>query len=570
MVLSLNYGDLSGAAANANKLAGEINQYCDDLSRKVQQKMYSVQGGMSSALSNADYYVKQKIFQLRQKSDNAGNLSNKITNLLNTAKRVDAAVKSTIESNQKNFFKEHADLRPSNVQLALTSFFCDMKNVPIIGSIIRGGEYVAGAIDTLKKDLKYWYKCEGGKEFVGIILAAAEAIAAVVVLVCAVVFTGGSVLVFIAGVISAVIGVIDAITNLATSFQALEYAADGRAGRAKISSEIDTAADYLRATNFRNFSWVGDNYRAWNRGSNVAAITIEVTDAVCSLISLGSSLKEGYDKIKKYNLKQAFWATCANRNERGQITGKGNLWNGVKAIAAKYKFDLKEFVLGDLSVKNFLKPGKSKFDTLNSVKKWMNNVHTFVTDVEKIRSGKLNVVTFVAKRVGIGMGSGFSLKPGGRGKTKFMECLEFGKTAIDKVGISKLLTDLDKSRTLTQLFQTKDGAIQNEISDIYTSINSWKPPAISLDKNTKANPSKVENLNSDYLKPPPIKIPNISVDAFPKVPRTNIPRLDTLMDFGSGYFIIPPVRFEALSENLHSYFPAAPVTPQPAGVRHGE
>ena len=127
MKLTLYYGDLSRAADNSNKLATELDDYCDSLSQKVQKKMYSVEGGISSALNTADYYVNQKIRNLRTKSSNARNLARQINNLLGTAKRVDSDVKSTIEANQKNLFQKHADLRPSNAQLYLTSFLCDAK-----------------------------------------------------------------------------------------------------------------------------------------------------------------------------------------------------------------------------------------------------------------------------------------------------------------------------------------------------------------------------------------------------------------------------------------------------------
>ena len=43
MKLTLYYGDLSRAADNSNKLATELDDYCDSLSQKVQKKMYSVE-----------------------------------------------------------------------------------------------------------------------------------------------------------------------------------------------------------------------------------------------------------------------------------------------------------------------------------------------------------------------------------------------------------------------------------------------------------------------------------------------------------------------------------------------
>ena len=166
MVLSLRYGDLSGAATEANRLADDLNQYCEDLSRKVQQKMYSVEGGMSSALSNADYYVNQKITQLRNREESARTLSEKARELHDTAKRVDEDVERMIEDNQESFFQKNPELKAPWYKQAWTSFMCDMKNVPVLGWLIQGGEDVMDAIDVLGKEIKHWWKCGGGKELI--------------------------------------------------------------------------------------------------------------------------------------------------------------------------------------------------------------------------------------------------------------------------------------------------------------------------------------------------------------------------------------------------------------------
>jgi hypothetical protein len=95
MVLALRYGDLSSTVSEANKLATEIDQYCNDLSSKVQQKCVLSRTALSAALNSADYYVKAKISQLRTKAANARELSSKTQILHDTANRVDNNVKNS-------------------------------------------------------------------------------------------------------------------------------------------------------------------------------------------------------------------------------------------------------------------------------------------------------------------------------------------------------------------------------------------------------------------------------------------------------------------------------------------
>jgi hypothetical protein len=184
MILSLKYGELGDSVSETNKLTSELGQYVDELSRKVQQKMYSVEGGMSSALNSADYYVSAKIKQLRNHESNARSLSTRTQTLLDTARRVDTSVRQMIEANQKNFFQKNPDLRPAAWKLSVLSFIYDLKNahIPILSNMIRNYEESWGAMATLFRELRYWYKCDGGQQIVTNIKVE-QAIAAVVFIV---------------------------------------------------------------------------------------------------------------------------------------------------------------------------------------------------------------------------------------------------------------------------------------------------------------------------------------------------------------------------------------------------
>lgn len=493
MRLSLYYGDLSRAISNTNKLAAELDDYCDSLSRRVQSKMYSVEGGMSSALNTADYYINSKIRDLRIKSSNARNLSQKINELLNTAKRVDSDVKTTIESNQKNLFSKHAELRPSNAQLYLTSFLSDMKKVPILGTLIRSGEEIGKGINDLKNEIRYWYKCEGGKEFVGILLSVAELVLAIVVVVASFVISGGvlAIIAGIAGLISAVIGYFNSITNVITSVQAYQAAVGGHPGQAKIYARQDKVSDVLRDINFHD--------KGWNRGTNIAATTLDVTEAVCGVLSIVNGINETRKDLKGFSIKKTFRAICQPRNADGTFaTGKPSLWNGLKSITSR--INGKDMILGDLNVKNLSRLSEFNLDNkIKTIGKLSDAINGIVGDFDSINEGEMTFSEFMLKRLAKGLDKSIlrtetlqvkeNKKDGtlysAYDKTKFATIVKGIRIPIDDIGIGKILIGLEPSGELKTILAPSSGLI-GKIQNIKTAVTGWLPPKITLDTSSKA------------------------------------------------------------------------------------
>jgi hypothetical protein len=346
VVLSLQYGDLSGAVAETNRLANELGQYCDELSRKVQQKMHAVEGGMSSALSSADYYVNAKTRQLRERERGARTLSTKTQTLLDTAKRVDADVERVIQANQKSFFQRNPDLKPSDFKLWLTSFGCDLKNVPILGDIIRGGEQIADAYTQLCKDIRYWYKCGGGEQLltnlVDIFVKIGEAVAAVGLVVLLVV-SGAGILAVIGGAILAVIAAVNAAVNFVTSIQAIQAGKDDPV-MSKIYAERDTLKQVLREENFHN--------KFLNRLSNAGASLITGLEVVGTVFSLAGGIK---DIFKNWtHIKQSFHWTLQNKNfaawKLSLKDGPLTLWNGLKTVGVKLGQNIPQIARGGFKI----------------------------------------------------------------------------------------------------------------------------------------------------------------------------------------------------------------------------
>ena len=317
MELKLNYNDLSGAIRASGNLADELNQYCDNLSRKVQKKMYDVKGGMSSALNNADYYVNAKIAQLRKKQTNAKDLSEKTQALLDTAKRVDSEVKSRIEAEKESFFQKNPDMRASDTKLNLVALLCDLKNRPtLLGCLIKICEKPCDALSQLGKTIKYWWKCGGGKELVmndlDIVVKVGLAAVAIMVAVPAIVALAEGttiVTVVVAAAASglALIAIGNAIFNFVTSRNAISASKNGDPAMAQIYGKQDTMAQVFWERNFKNATK--------NNWSYKGASAIEITEAVCSMVMIAHSLGQVADAyLKRHGMEMAFKETVTLRD----------------------------------------------------------------------------------------------------------------------------------------------------------------------------------------------------------------------------------------------------------------
>lgn len=499
MVLSLKYGDLTNTIREANRLADELVQYCNELSDKVQKKMYSVEGGMSSALNSADYYVNQKIRQLRVREGNARNIAFRTQNLLETATRVDTDVEKTIQANQDIFFEKNPVLRASVFSQAVASL-----------------KSSTSAISVLLKDIRYWYKCEGGKEKIGIALSVANAILATVVLVCACVFTGGGIIatiVAIASFISSMIAYFNAAANIATSIVAYNQAVGGHPGKAKIYAGMDKISDVLRQTNFHN--------KKWNRGSNKWATGIELTDAICSVVTaVNGIVKTGKDIFKKReSLIKSFKAICQPRNSLGQfMQGKGSLWNGIKSIALK--FDMKNLLLGDLNVKNLSRissPSLSKATKYKAVSDLAKAMKGIMSDFDAINEGKQSLGNFLLKRITVGLDTALlkqqklETAKDSNGKverkyinTNFSDIVKAVRV-IDDLGISKLVTNQEHSGNLSYILNTKDGGWQ-KFTNLIKKLQVWNALKVEYDgmdsgKVVNKDVSSPIEIHCDFSKP---------------------------------------------------------------------
>jgi hypothetical protein len=80
------------------------------------------------------------------------------------------------------------------------------------------------------------------------------------------------------GITAAGIGIVNAVTNVATSYRALYEAVSGDPAWAMIYGKQDTLSDVLRQTNF--------GYGILNDASNIGAGVIDITEITCLIVGI--------------------------------------------------------------------------------------------------------------------------------------------------------------------------------------------------------------------------------------------------------------------------------------------
>jgi len=385
MILALDYSDLSNLIETTNKISNELNQYCDDLSNKVQSKMHEVEGGMSSSLSSADYYVKSKINKIREKEANTTILAEKTNALLETAKTVDEKVKNSIQNNQTTFFKKHKNLRPANHRIALYALWSGVKDFPLIGTLLESYEQSFDAMLTLGNSIRYWWECEGGevrvKNYLDIGIKAAAFGLAVVTAV-----TAGAPIVVVAASIAAVIAGLNMLTNAYTSWKSIEEYKNGDYAMSVIQEDRDSLSSLLKESNFNN--------KFWNNVSNDAAMMITITDQVCGIITLSSFAGKSFSSMMSKNGIHAFKVGGV---ADGRVTLK-SFWQGSKAIVINKSVTGSSTGLRTTLVQNV----KASLNTLKA-SGWKNVFKTGSNSLFETAKGKYGLSLEALKESGKGV-----------------------------------------------------------------------------------------------------------------------------------------------------------------------
>jgi hypothetical protein len=291
--VKIDYDKLKTIANNAGSAADRMNDFINELTRKVVNKYDDVEGGLTNNLTNSQYYVNQKIDALKKKKKKYEGFQKAVETFSDNAKDIDDGVARKIKASKDDFINHHEYIDTS-WWTSIKEWFIDLKNsCPLFNAIGQLIDRIVSGMKTLWEDMKWWYKCGGGKEIIGIILAGIGAIGAVILAICALVppICG---IVAICAAIGAVITAINALYNVYTSCQALKAKKEGDPAWAKIYSDRDTVQDGLRQTNF------GDGF--WNKMSNWGAFAIDAVQTICDVVAIVDGIKQIHNVYKNIKI----------------------------------------------------------------------------------------------------------------------------------------------------------------------------------------------------------------------------------------------------------------------------
>jgi hypothetical protein len=363
----LEYDILESIANCSKSLAKRSEEYGDSLEGKIVSGIGSVTGPSTDYLLSANDSVKDKINELKQKSEIFNQFADQISNLLEVARQIDQEVADIIASQREDFLNHHESLRIADWKAKLLGLIVDIKNsIPLLGTIADVLEGLAAIFETLEDSIKHWYECEGGKYIVKAIGSVVVAAIAVALFVVAFPVSG---FFAVCGAIGAGIAAINAITDVATSVRAVDAAVEGDPAWARIYGKQDKLSDVLRQTNF------GSGF--WNDISGTGAKALDITETFCDIVGFAEigkgalKLLKG-DAFKLLKDKGALnFSDLKNGLKNGIVDLKSNIQKGyadlkkgnsasnlyeefhkIKTPEAKYDYLLDKAKTMDVSTKN--------------------------------------------------------------------------------------------------------------------------------------------------------------------------------------------------------------------------
>ncbi len=285
-VLAINYSALSDAIKNAENAAKKAENYAEELDKKVCKKISDLEGGTSDKVGNADYFVKMKIKALEEKKERLGNLAGKLNDFYNKVTNTDKSIGDKFSELYYNFKKDNG------IKVDVVTELFNYIGTKILNSTDFGKwlnnvyRNVSDFFNDIWGEIKYWYKCEGGKYVVDIVLSVAAIALAVFTIITAgaAIITAGAEFFAIVAIIGAFISIANAINNICTSAKALHYNDEDPAW-ANRYGEMDKFSDTLRKTvNSRVADWTAD--------------VLDITETFCDIVDKVSDLPENIADYK--------------------------------------------------------------------------------------------------------------------------------------------------------------------------------------------------------------------------------------------------------------------------------
>ncbi len=323
----LEYEVLEAIAKNAKSLGKHAEDYSENLQSKIISGINNITGPPSGYLVNASDLVRDKINALKQKSDAFYSFAEQVAELLIVAEQTDQEVADAIAAQREYFLDYHESLRLEGWKAKLLDLLIDVKNsIPLlnlIADILKGLETI---FEALGDSIKHWYECGGGKYIINVVWSIGEvalAVAGIVAAVAALAVPGAGFFA-VCGIIGASIALVNAVTNVATSYRAADAGVDGNPAWAVIYGKQDKLSDVLRQTNF------GDG--TLNMLSNLGAGALDITETFCDIVGIAemagiAKLFKG-DAFKKLKNGTLSFSDLKNSAKNGIVDLKNSIKNG--------------------------------------------------------------------------------------------------------------------------------------------------------------------------------------------------------------------------------------------------
>lgn len=268
-VVKIRYAELEQVAAKATNVAGAMNDYADDLPKKINNPLDSLEGGDSNYTSTTAQLALTKAKQLKDRATSYNNFSNQVTTFVSDARDADRSVKQN--------FNAITDRLTEGMSLwerfchAMYSVYCQTIGSTELGAFLGNLLSNAGAaLNNAFRDVYNWFTYGDGQYVLNIVVAGLAAAAAII----------GAILCFpVSGVLAAIVAVASIVAAVVAVYDFVATAVDNSAA---ILEDDPGVARYLGSTeSVTDFAYKHTD----NQFIRDAATLFNITGDVAGLVS---------------------------------------------------------------------------------------------------------------------------------------------------------------------------------------------------------------------------------------------------------------------------------------------
>ncbi|WFR58537.1 hypothetical protein QA584_05545 [Anaerocolumna sp. AGMB13025] len=158
----LEYDILESIAKYSNALGKRAEEYKESLEKRMLSGIGNITGPSSRYLLDASDSVRDKMNELKQKSETFYNFAKQIVNLLVIAEQIDQEVADAITAQREYLLEHHESLRLQNFKVKLLELLIEIENlIPLLSTIAASLRELEVKQESLEETIKNWYKKPG-------------------------------------------------------------------------------------------------------------------------------------------------------------------------------------------------------------------------------------------------------------------------------------------------------------------------------------------------------------------------------------------------------------------------